>query len=147
MPQKKAKRKKTKVNEKRVKEREIKFVREKVCEWRKLHEVGDKLNLDQAANVIGISRKTLDDYFLQLRRADDLGFDFEDNKNKKMGVLRKFVKENSNSKFEKGRKSSTCSKTDDENQMTSSNPMDSEMSNNKLNFDVGDYICTEKIDS
>jgi len=46
--------------------------------------------------VIGISRKTLDDYFLQLRRADDLGFDFEANKNKKMGVLRKFVKENSN---------------------------------------------------
>ena len=52
-----------------------------------------KYTLDQAANIIGISRKTLDDYYLQLRRAEELGFNFEENKNKKMGVLRKFVKE------------------------------------------------------
>lgn len=44
--------------------------------------------------MVGISRKTLDDYYLQLRRAEDLGFDFDANKNKKMGVLRKYVKEN-----------------------------------------------------
>lgn len=49
---------------KRVKERGIGEVREKIAKWRKLHEEGDKLNLDKAADIIGISRKTLDDYNL-----------------------------------------------------------------------------------
>lgn len=92
---------KTSTMDKRVKERYIEKVREKVAEWRGMHEIGvkdyngncEKLNLDQAANQIGISRKTLDDYYLQLRRAEQLGFDFEKNKNEKMGHLRKFVKE------------------------------------------------------
>lgn len=60
------------VNDKRVKERYIEKVREKVSEWRSMHETGFrdkdgnlmKLNLDHAANYIGISRKTLDDYYL-----------------------------------------------------------------------------------
>lgn len=89
------------INDKRVKERYIEKVREKVGEWRAMHETGfrdkdgnlQKINLDQAANIIGISRKTLDDYYLQLRRAEQLGFDFERNKSEKMGTLRKFVKE------------------------------------------------------
>ena len=59
-------------SDKRVKERYIEKVREKVSEWRAMHETGfrdkdgniQKLNLDHAANYIGISRKTLDDYYL-----------------------------------------------------------------------------------
>ena len=91
------------LSDKRVKERYIEKVREKVSEWRAMHETGfrdkdgniQKLNLDHAANYIGISRKTLDDYYLQLRRAEQLGFDFDRNKSEKMGALRKFVKEES----------------------------------------------------
>lgn len=60
-----------------------------------MHEEGDKLNLDKAADIIGISRKTMDDYNLQMRRAEQLGFDFIKHKDSKMGVLRKFVKERS----------------------------------------------------
>lgn len=67
-----------------------------------------------------------------------------------MGVLRKFVKENSNQKYEKGRKSSTSSKTDDDilddSKMMGSAEESVTASNNKQAFDVGDYICTEKLD-
>jgi len=51
------------------------------------------MNLDVAAEQLGISRKTLDDYSLQLRRAREYGFDFEKSRNEKMGFLRKFVKD------------------------------------------------------
>ena len=81
--------------EKRIKERLISDVIEKVNEWRKLHEEGSKINLDKAANVVRISRKTLDDYNLQMRRARELGFDFSKHLHDKMGVLRKFVKQKS----------------------------------------------------
>lgn len=40
--------------EKRVKERQIKDVQDKVALWRGLHEGKEKLNLDQAAIVIHI---------------------------------------------------------------------------------------------
>lgn len=66
--------------------------------WRQLHEGEEKLNLDVAAQRVGIARKTLDDYHLQLRRARRLGFDFEKNKFAKMGFLRKFVKDKSQGK-------------------------------------------------
>lgn len=66
---------------------------DKVKQWRTLHDGEEKLNLDVAAQRVGIARKTLDDYHLQLRRARQLGFDFEKNKFAKMGTLRKYVKE------------------------------------------------------
>ncbi|KRX08749.1 hypothetical protein PPERSA_08060 [Pseudocohnilembus persalinus] len=89
-------RKKTQINklEKRVKERQIKDVQDKVALWRELHEGPEKLNLDVAAQRVSIARKTLDDYHLQLRRAKTLNFDFEKHKFEKMGFLRKFVKDN-----------------------------------------------------
>ena len=43
--------------------------------------------------MVGLSRKTLDDYFAQIKKAEINGFNFEKNANSKMGVLRKFVKE------------------------------------------------------
>ena len=51
-----------------------------------------KVTLDKAANLIGISRKTLDDYFNILRKAEGLGFDFNKYANEKMGTLRRHVK-------------------------------------------------------
>ena len=46
--------------------------------WRRLHE--SKLcNLTQAAQVVGISKKSLDDYYLVLRTGDILGFDYAGN--------------------------------------------------------------------
>jgi len=51
-----------------------------------------KLNLTQAAKVIGLSRKTLDDYYAQIKKAKSQGFDFSKHNKCKMGTLRKFVK-------------------------------------------------------
>ena len=64
-------------NEKRFKERGIQKVIELVEEWRKIHrEEKGKLNLESIAQNMNVSRKTLDDYSLQLRKAQQLGFDF-----------------------------------------------------------------------
>lgn len=81
-----------KFSEKRVKERQIQQVLDKVAEWRELF-TNQKMCLDKAAEVVGISRKTLDDYNLQIKRAEQYRFDFHLHKDEKMGVLRKFVKD------------------------------------------------------
>ena len=51
-----------------------------------------KWNLEDAAQKVGVSKKSLDDYLLQLRFGKKFGFDFETNKNNKVGILRLFVK-------------------------------------------------------
>lgn len=85
---------------KRTKERKIGYIIEKVNTWRKLYngfydENGKftKYSLDDAAKIIGISKKSLDDYLLQLRLGRKYGFDFNSNKNVNVGLLRSFVKE------------------------------------------------------
>jgi len=92
---------------KRTKERKIGFIIEKVNSWRKLYngfndENGKftKYSLDEASKIIGISRKSLDDYLLQLRLGRKFGFDFNSNKGEKVGILRSFVKKNRNQKNE-----------------------------------------------
>ncbi len=59
---------------KRSKERKIGYIIEKVFLWRKLYngfinEKGEmeKLTLEEAAAKVGISKKSLDDYLIQLR--------------------------------------------------------------------------------
>jgi len=42
---------------------------------------------------VGISKKSLDDYLLQIRFGKILGFDFVKHKNANIGVLRKFVRD------------------------------------------------------
>ena len=42
--------------------------------------------------MVGISKKSLDDYLLQLRLGRKYGFNFNQNKTKKVGILRAFVK-------------------------------------------------------
>lgn len=83
----------------RTKERKIGFIIEKVALWRKLYngvvnENGEtvRYSLEEAAQKVGISKKSLDDYLLQLRFGRKFGFNFNDHKNDKVGVLRAFVK-------------------------------------------------------
>jgi len=42
---------------------------------------------------VGVSKKSLDDYLLQLRFGKKYGFDFQKHRNDKVGVLRCYVKE------------------------------------------------------
>ena len=49
--------------------------------------------LESAANKVGLAKKTLDDYYYQLRQAEYYGFDFQNHRDDKIGVLRKFVKQ------------------------------------------------------
>jgi len=84
----------------RHKERYLGEVLDLVLKWRKLYEgsvdptTGKfiKLNLNQAAGQLDVSRKSLDDYLLVIKQAKALGFDFQANKFERFGVVRNFVK-------------------------------------------------------
>lgn len=87
----------------RNKERKIGDIIEKVNEWRTLYTgiMDDKgklvkYSLEDAANKVGIAKKTLDDYLLQLRAGKKYNFDFQTHKDSKVGVLRRFVKDQKN---------------------------------------------------
>ena len=99
-------------------ERKIGYIIEKVYAWRKLYNgYRDdnnkfiKYSLEEAAKKINVSKKSLDDYLLQIRLGRKSGFNFDDNKNEKIGVLREYVekykKENENLKEKKPRKKKT----------------------------------------
>ena len=82
----------------RIKERTIKEVIDSVGAWRQLYcginKNGKviKMSLEDAALKVGISKKSLDDYLMQLRSAKKFGFDFDVHKYDKVGVLRSFVR-------------------------------------------------------
>jgi hypothetical protein len=59
--------------------------------WRGLYE-SKRCNLTNAAKVVGISKKSLDDYFLVLRVGEILGYDFQNNLRNMMGDLRNFIR-------------------------------------------------------
>ena len=50
------------------------------------------MSLEAAAEKVGVSKKSLDDYLAQLRAGRQFGYDFNANKEKKIGDLRHFVK-------------------------------------------------------
>ena len=50
-----------------------------------------------------MSKKSLDDYLLQLRFGKKYGFDFQANRNEKVGVLRSYVKKQKDSQKGKGK--------------------------------------------
>ena len=52
------------------------------------------LSLEEAAKKVGISKKSLDDYFLQLKNGQKNGFNFNEHKNDKIGILRAYNKKN-----------------------------------------------------
>ena len=83
----------------RTKERKIGYIIEKVARWRNLYNgIQDskgntiKMTLEEAAKKVDISKKSLDDYLLQLRFGRKYGFNFEEHKNDKVGLLRAYVK-------------------------------------------------------
>ena len=47
-----------------------------------------RMSLEEAAEKVGVSKKSLDDYLSQLRQGRTLGFDFNVHKNEKVGFLR-----------------------------------------------------------
>ena len=84
---------------KRTKERKIGYIIEKVARWRSLYNgiqnpSGEtvRLTLEEAATQVTISKKSLDDYLLQLRFGRKYGFNFEEHKHEKVGILRNYVK-------------------------------------------------------
>ena len=80
----------------RTKERMIEDVIEMVAQWRKIYKnacEGQRLTLEEAARKVGVSKKSLDDYLLQLRLGKKFGFNFNVNRNSKIGVLRNFNKD------------------------------------------------------
>ena len=88
---------------KRAKERKIGYIIKKVFMWKTLYngiystdEKGNKIKikytLEQAAAKAGISKKSLDDYLIQLRIGKFFNFNFTEHKNDKVGILRAFVK-------------------------------------------------------
>lgn len=84
----------------RNKERSIGFIIEKVSQWRKLYngfydekQELKRMSLEDAAAKVGVSKKSLDDYLSQIRLGRFNGFDFNKNKDEKVGRLRYFNKE------------------------------------------------------
>ena len=51
-----------------------------------------KFSLNEAAKMVGVLRKSLDDYFLMIKQAISLGFDLKKNQHHGFGVLRAFVR-------------------------------------------------------
>ena len=83
----------------RTRARKIGLIIEKVAVWRSLYNgIFDKegqfvrRRLEDSARLVGISKKSLDEYLSMLRRGRRYGFDFNLNKDKKIGVLRAFVR-------------------------------------------------------
>lgn len=68
--------KETQEKRKRVKERTIREVLEKVSEWRELAHKNPKVNLEEGAKIVGIPKKTLDDYYAHIKLGSEYKFDF-----------------------------------------------------------------------
>ena len=78
--------------------RTIGYIIEKVYSWRKLYNGFKnennkfiKYSLEKAAKIVGLSKKSLDDYLSQLRLGRKYGFNFDENKEENVGVLRDFI--------------------------------------------------------
>lgn len=75
-----------------------------------------RYSLEEAASKVGVSKKSLDDYLLQLRFGKKYDFNFQAHSKDKVGVLRSFVKkakaQDKNAKSGKsGKQSSMIEKT------------------------------------
>lgn len=72
----------------RRRERRIEYIIEKVILWRKLingfykNEVFQKFDSKKAAKIVGVSKKSLDDYTKVLRKGRKLNYNFNKNRNK-----------------------------------------------------------------
>lgn len=79
-------------------ERVIGDVIDALLQWKHLYTMGQttskgefiRRTREDAARLLNIPKKTLDDYSAQVKLANDFGFDFQLNCREKFGVLRKF---------------------------------------------------------
>ncbi|KAL4496122.1 hypothetical protein ABPG72_015544 [Tetrahymena utriculariae] len=78
-----------------------------VTQWRNSYEYYKSKNqvkdLQEVAKDMGISKKTLDYYYLELRTAEFFNFDFDQHLNQRMGFLRQFI-EDETKKFQDNNK-------------------------------------------
>ena len=51
------------------------------------------ISLKNAAKMVNLSKKTLDDYFLAFRVAEHYGYDMSENMDKKIGHMRNFIRQ------------------------------------------------------
>ena len=65
-----------------------------VRRWRKLcdNKKGASITLAEAADLVGLPKKSLDDYYYQLRMGEKYGFDYHSHIMERIGVLRSFLK-------------------------------------------------------
>ena len=131
------------LSDSKKRERKIGYIIEKVYAWRKLYNgYRDdnnkfiKYSLKEAAKKINVSKKSLDDYLLQIRLGRKSGFNFDDNKNKKIGTLREHVEKckkdiNNNLKEKRPRKKKTKKIKPEEEK----NTKEKEKKNN-ISFDI-----------
>jgi hypothetical protein len=123
-------------------ERKIGYIIEKVYAWRKLYngyrdEKNNfiKYSLDNAAEKVDVSKKSLDDYLLQIRFGRKYGFDFDENKYQKIGKLRDYVRE----KKEKEQKPVQKRKTKKKKKIKNENENENEdKKNNNDNYNIID---------
>ena len=90
-------------NSKRAKERKINEIVLKVYEWKKIYNncidkngKKVKLTLQEAAALVNLSKKSLDEYLNQIKFGKKYNFDFNKHKNSKVGILRGYVKKHLN---------------------------------------------------
>eukprot|EP00830_Metopus_es_P005664 TRINITY_DN1542_c0_g1_i1.p1 TRINITY_DN1542_c0_g1~~TRINITY_DN1542_c0_g1_i1.p1 ORF type:complete len:275 (-),score=69.72 TRINITY_DN1542_c0_g1_i1:128-859(-) len=89
-----------KIKVRRGNERKIGDVIDALIRWRKMYLYGDmgedgvmiKYTRQEAAKIIGIPKKTLDDYITQIKLGKTYGFDFDVHSQEKIGVLREFIR-------------------------------------------------------
>ena len=99
---------------KRSKERTIKDVKNKVDHWKclckklKEEQPSCKKISERASLMVGIPKKSLDDYMHQIKLGESFNFDFEKHGCDKIGTLRQFNKKESQRKKQASRRSIKC---------------------------------------
>ena len=90
------------IKSKRAKEKRIGYIVKKVFEWKYLIKLtGGKMSLIEAASKVGLSKKTLDEYYNQIKEGKKYNFDFNKHKKDKVNVLRGYVKKMNDPKNKK----------------------------------------------
>ena len=109
-------------------ERTIGAIVEIVFEWRKMYQgfKNDKgkfvkYSAKKAAEILGLSKKSLDDYLLQIKIARSYGFDFNENKDKNIRVLREFIKSKNPKKNKRNKKNKNDNNEEKENNINEEN--------------------------
>jgi histone acetyltransferase (RNA polymerase elongator complex component) len=84
----------------RRRERRIEYIIEKVLLWRKymnglyINGIFEKYDSKKAAEIVGVSKKSLDDYTKLIRIGRKLYYNFNKNRNKRISDLKSFIKKN-----------------------------------------------------